>query len=598
MLKLKKPPAGIQLLRWNKKLPSVSTQDPLGLNLRVSNRLAVQLLYCITSITPRARYYSFFPWAFEDYARTEQGKPNDRGRVRAVLARERALVVGSVMHHDGHACAGGALGGSEEAIKLYERGVPASFKPDTFKHLKAREGQFGAAYKASLINLGLFAEETEGVNEEADEGTEELNAETQSIEVQHLSARGMRLADAFQQSVSGTRYIKEGWPSRATIPAAVLKDYGRKAGLCEIDRKGAADREVMREILFACDRQKKDSAHYRRRMTLLLLLQAIAEASGRYISFDRHVFNDLTYFGRIVRDDEEQDDESFPVAIPDPLIDIAARWRIFHFHGYLAVALQSFLVTIVGILREHPSGIERGKLLEQFSPPAVAARFHKLFDLKLPRSFFDMTPRDLLSVAGANVAEILGGQLASLERLGIDSLCSERALSILLVDDRQVMHAGAIALASMLLYILLLRYQVTTERDYDAWYANLVQDPFADISVPGVLGTLRSEYGDGWWDRPNDEILNLVVWRFVVLQHRTMGFDRGGEAPLFHLDGTTLIGAEADFDDPQALNGRFDSAIQILVDLPLVGGSRDDGFSLTAEGVAWLDRLLAEERRA
>ena len=44
-----------------------SDADPLGLNLRVSARLANELLHCITSITPRARYYSFFPWAFEDY---------------------------------------------------------------------------------------------------------------------------------------------------------------------------------------------------------------------------------------------------------------------------------------------------------------------------------------------------------------------------------------------------------------------------------------------------------------------------------------------------------------------------------------------------
>ena len=166
MLRLSKPAGGIQLLRWNKKLPSASTQDPLGLNLRLSNRLATQLLYCITSITPRARYYAFFPWAFEDYARNEQGKRADRGRVGGVLARERALVLGAVLHHKGKACSGGSLGGSEEAIKLYERGVRPSYNLDAFKHLKAREGQFGAAYKASLINLGLFAGEAEGVNEE------------------------------------------------------------------------------------------------------------------------------------------------------------------------------------------------------------------------------------------------------------------------------------------------------------------------------------------------------------------------------------------------------------------------------------------------
>jgi hypothetical protein len=48
-------------------VPVVEGKDPLGLMGRVSNRLANQLLFCITSITPRARYYSFLPWCIEDY---------------------------------------------------------------------------------------------------------------------------------------------------------------------------------------------------------------------------------------------------------------------------------------------------------------------------------------------------------------------------------------------------------------------------------------------------------------------------------------------------------------------------------------------------
>jgi hypothetical protein len=151
----------------------------------------------------------------------------------------------------------------------------------------------------------------------------------------------------------------------------------------------------------------------------------------------------------------------------------------------------------------------------------------------------------------------------------------------------------------MLLYAVLLRYQTSVEPSYDAWYQNLVQDRFADLSVPGVLGTLRSEYGDDWWRRPNREILNLLLWRFVLLQHQTMSYERGfgGSAPLFHIDGTTLIGTDADFSEPGALNARFLSALQILRDLKLVARDYEDGFRLTGEGEAWLRRLLAEEAR-
>ena len=597
MLNLKKPAAGVQLLRWNKKLPSASTQDPLGLNLRLSGRLATQLLYCITSITPRARYYAFFPWAFEDYAENEKGKRGDRGSVRGVLVREKAMVLGAVLHHDGAACDGGALGGSEKAIELVNGRARQPYNLDAWKHLQAREGQFGAAYKASLINLGLFANESDEVHEEASEDSKELSDDVQSIEITELSERGKRLADAYCRSVRPSRYIKERWTTHSSVPTTVLKEFGARGGLCEIMQKGAEDRHVIKEILFACDRKETQSTHYRRRMSLLLLLHGIGKTATIEAEFDRLTFSDLTYFGRVVTDEERQ--KSASIDIPHPLRDVAERWQIFHFHSYLTVALQSFLVSIVGVLRHHPAGIDRSRLLDEFKVPALGARFSKLFETRLPGSFFDLTPGELLGVADVSVADALAGRPSALRNLAISSKFGERNLADHLTEGEAEQISG-IAIASMLLYAVLLRYQTSVATPYDAWYQNLVQDRFADLSVPGVLGTLRSEYGDGWWHRPNREILNLLLWRFVLLQHQTMSYERGfgGSAPLFHLDGTTIICTDADFSDPGALNARFFSAVQILRDLKLVAGDYDNGFRLTPEGEAWLQRLLAEETPA
>ena len=77
------------------------------------------------------------------------------------------------------------------------------------------------------------------------------------------------------------------------------------------------------------------------------------------------------------------------------------------------------------------------------------------------------------------------------------------------LNEGEAEQGSSIVLASMLLYAVLLRYQISVEPSYDAWYQNRVQDRFADLSVTGVLGTLRSEYGDGWWRCPNREILNV-----------------------------------------------------------------------------------------
>lgn len=249
MFQLAKPSEGIKVLQWNKELPSASPADPLGLNLRVSARLSDELLYCITSITPRARYYAFFPWAFQDYNDHERAERGDRGRIKGVLVRERAMVLGAVLHHDGHPCESGALGGSNKATKI-DRKKRRSFDLSRWEHLDAPEGQFGAAYKGSLINLGVFTN-NERVKDEADADTAELDQETQDIDVRELSDLGKRLAIAFGQSVHNTEYVKKRWTLRNAVDTGILKEFGSRVGLCEIAGKRAFDREVLRDVFFA-----------------------------------------------------------------------------------------------------------------------------------------------------------------------------------------------------------------------------------------------------------------------------------------------------------------------------------------------------------
>jgi hypothetical protein len=87
------------LLSWSRHIPSGQIQDPLGLNLRGLARFANQLLFCITSITPRARYYSFLPWCVYDWQLREQGQPNASTLRDGITFRERGFVLSCVVHH-------------------------------------------------------------------------------------------------------------------------------------------------------------------------------------------------------------------------------------------------------------------------------------------------------------------------------------------------------------------------------------------------------------------------------------------------------------------------------------------------------------------
>ena len=112
------------ILAWSAPIESTAGVDPLGLALRVGARLTSELLHCITSITPRARYFSFLAWCISDFRSREAGRKLSRGLRRGIQIREHALVLGCVLHHDGEACVGGGLTGSEKAVEWIRAGVP------------------------------------------------------------------------------------------------------------------------------------------------------------------------------------------------------------------------------------------------------------------------------------------------------------------------------------------------------------------------------------------------------------------------------------------------------------------------------------------
>lgn len=592
VFEFKKSSEGVRLLHWNKELSSASASDPLGLNLRVSARLSDELLYCITSITPRARYYAFFPWAFQDYNERERSTKVDRGRIKGVLARERAMVLGAVLHHEGNACTGGSLGGSKEAIKI-DSSKRRAFDLSSWKHLGAAEGQFGAAYKGSLINLGVFKTDDQRVKDEAAGESAELDAETQVIDVRELSQLGKRLAAAFEQSVRNTEYVKEGWTLHDTVDTSILNEFGSRAGLCEIAEEGAFDREVLRDLFFAKHKEKYSEMarpeQRRRRMSLLLLLECIGQVRAKEAIFDNGSFSDVCYFGEFISNNETPKIAS--IILPELLEDVYERWRIFYSQNYLAVALQSMLVACVRELRDKPAGVSLDHLVQGLKSPHIKSRFSELFGQDLPEDFFALSVRKTLAICGVTIRKGMA------DGLSIDGRFSERSLEEWLING-EANEAAGIVLATMLLYQAIIRYQKRTPVIYKNWYAQQVYNPSADIALPEVLKYLLEEFGEGWLDLSNEQILHRILWRFVIRQHQTMSYERGfgGSAPLFHVDGAIIIGVGSDFTDPRAQNPRLGSALQILTDLGLVAYDDSGDYTRTTEGDEWLAEELRLEK--
>jgi hypothetical protein len=585
MFRIGKPTEGVRLIQWTKELPRASEADPLGLELRASARISNELLYCITSITPRARYYAFFPWALHDYNTRERLTKTDRGRIKGVLSRERAMVLGAILHHDGAACENGALGGSKEAIKL-TKSRARSYDLSAWKHLNNSQGQFGAAYKGSLINLGVFETDNIEVHDDVSADTDELDETTQAIEVRELSALGRRLADAFGRSVQRTAYVSQGLTTKDKIAANILEEFGSRAGLCEITEKAPKDREILREVFFARCPELGRGSHLRRRMSLILFLECIARTREAGLAFDDRTLSDICYFEAIVIDRNDTKTLTH-IALPACLADIQQRWRVFFTQGYLAVALQSLLVALVRQIRDKPAGVMRSQVIPALNPPSLPIRFKEILGQELPGDFFEMTARETLALCG------VAGESED-DLLPATASFSERRLEGLLVDDEEANEAAGVVLAAMLLYQTVLRYKRRSPTQFHNWYAQQIHNDYADVALPGVIRFLEAELGKAWLDRTNHEILDRLIWRFVVRQHQTMSYERGfgGVAPLFHVDGNRIVATEMDYTDPRAKNPRFWPAMQILADLKLTIFV-DKAYELTSDGEAWLASELA-----
>lgn len=591
VLRLDDLPDRMALLRWNKELPAASTQDPLGLNLRVSARLAAELLHCITSITPRARYYAFFPWAIEDYAKSEKGKVGDRGLITGVVVRERAMVLGAVLHHNGQACEGGALGGSNGASTIVTALPKDDYDLEAWQHLDSPQGQLSAAYQASLVNLGLFETAKTEVNEEVDLETNMLGQDQEEVDLSRLSARGKKLAAAFREMIKNTDYASNGWPSKSIVDRNVLTEYGSKAGLCEINDAPALDRGILTDVFFSCDRKNTESAHYTRRMSLLLVLECVRKCEELGVQFDQDVFSELMYFGKVSQ--SEQDGEVFPAEFPEELVDIAKRWQIFYFHSHLATALQSFLVSVVRVVRDHEGGIDKSQLLDQYDGQMIAARISEVLHRDFGTDFMSMSPAQTLSAAGWDVEEFTPTQSGTIVSTAAAARLTENQITEVLLNDNEVNGLGGIGLSALLLFTTVLRYQGERGSRYDNWYRNHVSDPTSDISLSGLCDWLNNSEGH-WWEKSNREVLSSIVWKYLVIQHQRMSYDRGfgGSSALFHLDGTTIVGTGTDYTDPSPENARLPSAFQILVDLGLLKRDVEKQVTMTSAGLSWLKAQL------
>lgn len=579
----------ITLLRWSKHLPASDVQDPLGLSLRGSARIGASLLYCITSITPRARYFSFVPWCIHDFQRSEKGKPYATGLDEAIVLREHALTLGCVAHHGGKPCNGGSLVGSEKATSWFtqHKDGEADFRRLRFVQIPAYR-----AYFNPLVNLGVF--KLDGEQPAGDETELETGPE-RTFEDIELSPLGVELAQTYASAVGQLPVLRQISSASRRCGMDGLKQLGKYGGLCEVAAKTAPDRQLLRDILF-CRKGLSDGSHPFRRRSLLLILELCRQLSSRRASLDQTGFAQAVYFGEV-----ELEDGHLTVQVPPCLTDVAVRWRMFHFHYYMGVALEALFSWLVSDLGNAGlKGRSLDQIVSRLGQKSVRSELRTVLGCDLPQALGDLTPAQLFGLFGVPEGKLSSDIATRIdEHITLRSPASESLLERPLWGGEYQQSPTGLAVPMILLALTLGRYKRWEQTAYGDWFAAMARDPYVDLIPPVLLVGVSRRFED-WWNSKFDELTRYVLSRYVIQQHQAMSYEKtvAGDRCLLQVDGSRIT-CSGTYDRIAVRNVRFHSAVQILMDLGLLEiGDAEGNRQLTPEGRQFLQEELKKEGAA
>ena len=573
-----------ELLRWSEYLPTTDVTDPLGLGLRGSTRLASLLMYCVTSITPRARYFSFLPWCIKNFEDTEKNQKYALGLREAIKIREKSLTYGCVAHHERQPCDGGSLVGSTSAQKWFEGGKTTA----NLKQLPFAKNPALDAYFNSLVNLGFFKEL------DSLEVSEETLAPVEfTFENLELSDLGREVAETYNSVVGRLGAVKALSQRERTCSVSLLKELGRRGGLCELSEQSAPDRALLEDIFFA-RKGISDKSHFRRNRSLVLILELSSQfKSGGWLTNSLN-FGMSVYYGQLV---EGRDVKK--IAIPSTLTDIADRWRMFYFHHYMGVALEGMFSWLTNQLCERGvAGATLSELAAQLNSAATDKALGELTMLALPRGFGKRSPAEFFEAVGI-AASCLSPQVSrKIDRLITPKhQIAEVALERVIRRGEYRQSPIGLAVCCILFALTIARFKRWEDTDYGKWLSSnaVVRDPYLDL-LPSTVAISLYRNRENWWQQPWSELAHYVLSRFIVQQHQTMAFEKTamGDRCLIEVDGERVL-SDRTFDKIGLGNPRLGSAIQVLTDLGLLAREENGSHYPTRGGLKVLRAELHRE---
>ena len=560
---------------WNKRIEeSDRALDPLGMN-RVNDRFLNDLLSGITTVTPRARYYSFYVWAVNEAGKNTttlaqfKNKFYDLERVfmMSCIAHEQLVGKGTI-HLD--------INGSDKGRRVWRESSQEINL--NFGFFGNRLGGYGQYYQGAIARLGLTAMPDNTLFEQPSE-------------------LGQAICRQFETIAKNSGF--KDLSRKKTVSKEELEKCGKNICLCTLKLSKANDRQSLREVFFPLKSSEGSVDFYRQQTLALILLCCETSAKHNYLLNDQ-LFLDACYYGQV------GEKKVFPIVFPKSFAPTVLRWKIFRAHDYLAYSAEALLSQFLALIAEQPSGATQEDFVNKLSSEDAFLQFKSQINLKLPSSDFSQisigTLLDLLSKAQgfkAFTSDPIEISKQFDESVNLKSSSCERT-AITVMEDyfEEELTRPELTVASwmILLAFIYQRFFWSHKTKQSQWGEFLIKN--TNLSRGLSPATFIASYDN--LVQKNASLLDFIKWfveQYVIEQAKRIYEDKSFSFQYkpkcwFHKEEDRYI-KERDYQ-PGHRNARFESAINILEDLGLVTVS-DLAIELSTDGTKLLQTTMGRE---
>lgn len=544
------------LPQWTSELTTnrVVGEDQLGIEGPAQSYQQI-LIPGVISTTDHARYYSFYAWVLYRFIFLPDSSRRMKDfRGEFFKRHEVALIACSYSHHESEGGLGGLVGAgnnNSNAREIWESGDPVSLDAEYFSHTL---GGFGQYYRTAMHAMGIVDEPEE------------------SGWVYRLTERGKQLAEAYEESISDTSYLRalkrNGTLENLSHKHAVK--YGTVGCICPRALAAGKDRRLLRDAFFRFDQKGTSNPHVRRRLTLGVVLDLIHAAQNQ---FQPEMLRPAMYLGEYAPGMLYRADKRIAAW--------AARWKMVEVRHLFTFGLQCLWAAFLMVLRERQDGMTLNDFMTwveaEFGTAAFAQQANAYLDdlchaVKLKGSWRD---------AHAEFDRVCRQKTGRDEySLYLDARAQRGDAAVILRHGLQILAQLFMRLhARHLAQDVIWREMAERER----------------ISLSEFFLNTEQRLNATSW-RVSDWLRSLYQ-EFILGQHEFIALEKlryqQYDTFKFHYQDGVFYPIASDYREPIRLAGlRLRNVITILTDLGLILADREGNLRLSADGETFYAHVL------